>query len=336
MIPPRTILNLFSAYRSYRAKRTHPLFFTNFITGRCNLNCPACFFKKRKMCDGNEEMSTKKHIEIAKQAADLHIPFYYVAGGEPLIRGDLFEIVASAKRRGLYTILYTNGTLIDKSAAGQIGRCFDTVFISLDGPRKIHDAWRQPGAHDRTMAGMESLRAGAPKVKMNVNTIIEHDSLGWLEGFVAKARSIGINRVQIHPNFTPPERISDDEVEEFHRALTDIKKRYPKVIEGEPEYFRRIALFFGRDNGWECDAATRLNIANMPGGVVSACCMYSAPIGDLKIETLKEVLARRRPADDLFSSCEGCCRQDYRLIRRLFSRPLISMTFEDFHLLKNL
>jgi MoaA/NifB/PqqE/SkfB family radical SAM enzyme len=56
-----------------------------------------------------------------------------VSGGEPLMREDLFEMLAYARRKKLNVTLLTNGLLIDERAARLLAELHIRVKISLDG-----------------------------------------------------------------------------------------------------------------------------------------------------------------------------------------------------------
>jgi len=92
--------------------------------------------------------------------AAFQVPTVLFSGGEPLMRRDLFDVVAHAKQRGLRTVLSTNGTLIDDATADRIRDVgFNYVGISLDGMGPVHDRIRGVrGAFEKTLAGIRRLR----------------------------------------------------------------------------------------------------------------------------------------------------------------------------------
>ena len=63
----------------------------------------------------------KINVKIIDQIADFKIDHLIFSGGEPLLRRDIFDIIAHAADRGIKMIdLITNGLLIDKSVAQRL------------------------------------------------------------------------------------------------------------------------------------------------------------------------------------------------------------------------
>ena len=108
-----------------------PLMFSYYITHRCHLNCRYC-------CDGDgkrfaedpipelDASDAKRLLSILRQAGDT----LDVTGGEPLMRGDLEEILAHARSIGLRTVLNTKG--IGLAGRPDLLRHTDVLVLSLD------------------------------------------------------------------------------------------------------------------------------------------------------------------------------------------------------------
>jgi MoaA/NifB/PqqE/SkfB family radical SAM enzyme len=108
-------------------------------------------------------LSSTEAKELIRQLADYGCPAVLLSGGEPLLRGDLFELIAEAIKLNLRVVISTNGTLITQEIAARlVDGGVSYAGISLDGPEKVHDKFRNsPGSFVRTMAGIENCqRAG--------------------------------------------------------------------------------------------------------------------------------------------------------------------------------
>ncbi len=138
------------------------------LTKRCNLACAHCYMDAETMQHGGENELTTEEVcdlldEIAGRSTETMV---VLTGGEPLMRGDLEELVAHGTERGLAMVVGTNGVALSDrrvqslKAAGAMG-----VGISVDSldPEK-HDAFRGlRGAWEKTMAGIEACkRHGLP------------------------------------------------------------------------------------------------------------------------------------------------------------------------------
>ena len=104
------------------------------VTARCNLNCPVCFADSGSSA---HDPSVGALYEQFKTLVDQGKTFVQLSGGEPTVRDDLPEIVASALKAGCENIqLNTNGLRLgaDKAytrALADAGLSF--VFLQFDG-----------------------------------------------------------------------------------------------------------------------------------------------------------------------------------------------------------
>jgi radical SAM protein with 4Fe4S-binding SPASM domain len=126
-------------------------------TRQCNLSCVHCYASA-----GNhkspEEMDTEEGKRFIKDLAEFGVPVVLFSGGEPLLRRDFFELADYARQQGLRIALSTNGTLINREAAGKIRDIgFAEVGISLDGIGPNNDRFRgRSGAYQAALNGIRN------------------------------------------------------------------------------------------------------------------------------------------------------------------------------------
>jgi radical SAM protein with 4Fe4S-binding SPASM domain len=135
------------------------------ITAACNLRCIHCHTSGGGCAD--DELTTEEVKHLIDQLAEVdEFRMLAFTGGEPLVRDDLFEVLAYAKARGFTNTLATNGTLIDDDVARRLRDCGVVIgAVSLDGfDAETHDYVRnQPGAYEEALRGVRALsRAGIP------------------------------------------------------------------------------------------------------------------------------------------------------------------------------
>ena len=118
------------------------------ITGRCNLNCCYCKWKDERQSDELDTAAVKRLIDQMKAAGVRLISF---TGGEPLVRGDMGEIIRYVKSHGLVCKLNSNGMLVQQRLDDL--RPLDLLQISVDGPPQVQDQLRGAGTR----------RAGFPR-----------------------------------------------------------------------------------------------------------------------------------------------------------------------------
>lgn len=129
-------------------------------TRACNLKCRHCYAAAGPVA-GGEEMDTLAARDFLEQLAAFRVPVLLLSGGEPLVRQDIFDLMAAAVKKGLRVTLSTNGTLIDRSTARELKKIgISYVGISLDGVEERHDVFRgQKGAFAAALEGIRNCLA---------------------------------------------------------------------------------------------------------------------------------------------------------------------------------
>jgi radical SAM protein with 4Fe4S-binding SPASM domain len=164
------------------------------LTKRCNLACAHCYMDAETMRHGDKNELTTQEVrslldDIAGRSTETMV---VLTGGEPLMRGDLEELVAHGTGRGLAMVVGTNGVaLTDKrvqslKAAGAMG-----AGISVDSldPEK-HDSFRGlPGAWDKTMRGIEACKRH--DLSFQIHFSVTEANAGEVPSMIAFARAAG-------------------------------------------------------------------------------------------------------------------------------------------------
>jgi len=170
--------------RIFILRQRVPLFVGWNVTFRCNLRCRYC-----GACDARrEELDTAGMLRGLDELWALGARWITFGGGEPLLRSDMGDIVAHARKLGFEPFLSTNGWLVP--------RCMDTVRLashvnlSLDGPREIHDEVRGAGAFDHTLDAVRACRgAGVP---VSFQCTLSSFNLHSVDEVVALAESLDV------------------------------------------------------------------------------------------------------------------------------------------------
>ena len=102
------------------------------LTARCNLACPYC------LPDGQEPegvLTLEQRLRVISAAVALGARSLRLTGGEPLLHGQLEELIASAARPALHEIALTsNGVLLSAARARALRRAgLNRITFSLDG-----------------------------------------------------------------------------------------------------------------------------------------------------------------------------------------------------------
>ena len=138
-------------------------------TLKCNLRCTHC----GSACEPTSpvrELTTDEMLGVLRTIAedfDTTRMAVAITGGEPLMRQDLFQVMAQMQKLGMLTGIVTNATLMTpEKAARLLDVGMRTTSISLDGPEEVHDTVRGQGSFRKTMNGIGvARRAGIPLVE---------------------------------------------------------------------------------------------------------------------------------------------------------------------------
>ena len=176
-----------------------PFFLAHAVTFGCNSRCQTCSYWKLtpRM---NEDLPTEGVYALLDDAYAAGMRGYYLFGGEPLVRKDISAIVDHANRRGFFTCMNTNGSLLSAKAPSLMG--LDVAFVSLDYYDAYHDVIRgHPGNFDQVRRGVERIRNVAGTKVTLVSTISTLNGLESMEPLAQLAQEwhVGISFNSIEP-----------------------------------------------------------------------------------------------------------------------------------------
>ncbi len=165
-------------------------------TLRCNLRCTHC----GSNCGAESpvrELETPQILGIIDSIAedfDASRIFVSITGGEPLLRPDLYEVVARFTHHKMRCCIVTNGTLLGRREAERLYAAgMRTVSISIDGTEEEHEAIRGKGTYRRSLAAFgEARRAGFTTIE--ALTCVRPGNLDRLPAIESAIREAGASR----------------------------------------------------------------------------------------------------------------------------------------------
>jgi len=150
-------------------KQPVPIALSWNITPRCNLNCDYCQGPE-KIDDELTLFQIKEYLNLFHQMGTRRIHFI---GGEPLLRDDMGDIIATTSALGIQTSLFTNGILLPQ-CYDKI-KNLDQISISLDGSQPIHDKYRGEGTFTKAIDGLIFLKK--KKHPLRIITTLHKDNM---------------------------------------------------------------------------------------------------------------------------------------------------------------
>ena len=143
------------------------------MTTACNLRCIHCHTSGGTPAD--DELSTAEARRLLDQLAQVsEFRMMAFTGGEPLVRPDLFELLAYSQALGFTNTIATNATLIDDDVARRLRRRGVVIAaVSLDGfDAGTHDFVRgQSGVFEATLRGMRALQRAGILLHVNITAM---------------------------------------------------------------------------------------------------------------------------------------------------------------------
>jgi mycofactocin radical SAM maturase len=171
-----------------------PICLTWELTYACNLACVHCLSSSGRR--DRRELTTTEAKAVVDELRALQVFYVNIGGGEPMIRGDFFEIVDYAVSSGVGVKFSTNGTFLDASAAHRLTATdYLDVQISLDGvDAGVNDAVRGRGSYAAARRAMDCL-AAAGFVERNgpfkISVVVTRHNVEHLDDFKLLADSYG-------------------------------------------------------------------------------------------------------------------------------------------------
>jgi len=180
------------------------------ITLACCFRCAYC-----GSCGGKareNELTAAECDDVARQLKELGCRRVSLIGGEVFMREDWESIVHSLTSRAIKTCVITNGFRMTEQILNALKReNIESVAVSVDGPRDVHDAFRQQGSYDRAFeaitavsgAGIpvsviSALRAdNAPRIEEFYRTLLDYPIFAWQIQACSPMGNAGKNNVDV-------------------------------------------------------------------------------------------------------------------------------------------
>ncbi|MCO6043697.1 radical SAM protein [Aeoliella sp. ICT_H6.2] len=218
-------------------QRSAPLSTHVCITTRCQYRCEHCGATTPDKCS---ELSLEQWQQVFADLQDLGVAYFGISGGEPLLRRDLEDILASIDDRST-TLLFTNGRALTPERAASLKRAgLFYLAVSLDSPDELeHNRFRRnPRAFEHALTAIRnSSQAGLYTIVSAVvlKRLLTRENLVKL---FKTAKEHGAHEVRIHQPVPSGELADPAEHTEVFYTPDDIKMLYYlqfEVNEGRPD-----------------------------------------------------------------------------------------------------
>ncbi len=288
------------------------------LTKYCNLACKHCWADAGS--PRSRELTIIEVRQMLDQMAELGVFKLRLGGGEPLGRGDCFDIIEYANSKGIKVSLSTNATMATKAVASRLGELdIDEIKISLDASsEKSYDYIRNERSYRKAMRGIKNLKdfVDAPIV---FHSVLQRDNLTEIPALVKATEKMGVDRLiftAIIPagraRQNPKSILSNDEITSALELAQRIGKSSRVKIETPlkiPPPYGQKKLFegFGSEEGHVfCHIASDGTVA--PSGML----VDLLPAGNIRETPLKDLWRhstvfknmRSAPGNPICNSCD--------------------------------
>lgn len=138
------------------------------ITDRCNLECPHCY----QMPDNKKKDKSLEDLVNEVKGYPNDGVSITVAGAEPTMRKDLFELIPALRSLNRQVNILTNGVILDNLDYVQKIKDCGTDFVTIG---LNHPDYQGQATHDRQLTGIENCIKIGMRIK-NINYTIENYS----------------------------------------------------------------------------------------------------------------------------------------------------------------
>jgi len=306
------------------------------LTNRCNIRCVHCyfyspyverpnFFSLRRTRQLSGEMPDARDLrklqtldtdsDVTKKIIDTLVKmgtrkFFFSGSGEPFLHKDILDFIGRAKHAERASIVYTNGTLLDRDKIDKLIalQCNELKITTLAGSRDVylkthpgiqHDAFAK--LRDNLMyLAEQKTRAGVRFPEVSLHYVVIPQNCDDIENFVEFAGQVRASRVIFMPaeaagdpglrrgimltggqTFSVRKRLDETKAYLCSRKIENNLPHFLKAFRGKmdtAELYRIIPCYYG----W---LGIRVSVA----GNVYACCRCYEPMGNIHEQDFRAI-----------------------------------------------
>jgi radical SAM protein with 4Fe4S-binding SPASM domain len=176
-------------------------------TAKCNLYCPMC--PRETYAQPKEDMTDAVFSRLVQESAGSAEHMMLIGLGEPFLDPKIFTRIEYCDQHGVYTLLSTNGTLLDEKAASRIlSSPLEHITLSFDGATKESFEYYRKGARfekvrDNFVRFAQMKHERRAKVQVVVQMVLLERNAGEVEDFVRFWSAVpGVDQVRIKQDET--------------------------------------------------------------------------------------------------------------------------------------
>lgn len=255
------------------------------MTSACNLRCEQCHASSGRARPNELDTAEGKRLLDSIAGID-EFRMLALGGGEPLVRPDIFELVAYARNLGIELSIATNGTLLTPDMAREFKKMgVANIAVGLNANDKsIHEGiTRVPGSFEKSK---QAIYATAEMgMNLQINTTVMKENREAIPGLLDFASEVNAQIVLLYQ--LVPEGRGVEEMElslREYKTLTDMVADHQRtnraIIEPTcaPQYW---AYLLTRSGGKPSRLAMKLAETLFKGCTAGSGLCYIEPDGEV-------------------------------------------------------
>lgn len=311
-VPSARMVNAMSRALIRPRDLVRPTTCTLQVTARCQLDCAHCSAARFKTRE-RSELTKDEWISVIRQSEDLGIYNIVFTGGEPLLRKDIFDLIAAVDGNRADAMMFSNGLLLTEENVARLRDAgLFSVMVSLDDPRAAEHnrlRGRKRGFEDATAGIARALEGG---LLVGISTYAGPDDVrsGRVDEMVEVSRELGVHEMTIF-DVVPTGKLLPLEQEQLlsdgdKDRLVEIERHYNQ-LEGYPHIITQA--FINGPQGVGCFAA-RVQYYMTTYGDVTPCDFTPLTFGNIRDDSLEAIWERMLAHPAYCKASDHCRMQD--------------------------
>lgn len=318
---------LASAIKGRLGRHPVPVAMTFAVTYKCQCKCVHCSAGRHARPDV-PELSTREAKRLIDESQELGVSIIAFTGGEPLLRDDIFDLIAHVDGARAVPLLFTNGQFLTEETVDKLADAgLYSAFVSLDSPfPEEHDRLRNmPGLFDAVMKGIRTLKSRGIFVGFSSYATKTATERGIYKKIYHLARENHLDNVMLFDAVPTGNMLKDtreiltvdqrNEIEDFSNMLF-ANSIIPPL--SSQSWQNSIEGYLG---GIGCLAANIQYYASAYGDI-TPCDFTPLSFGNIRQEPLRTIW-RRMIAHPEYKRRSSCCKMQNRDFRQQFIDPIL-------------
>ncbi len=296
-------------------KRRKDCFLTISFNDNCMFRCKMCQIWKKRERSAIEIKAEgfKDVIRSLKNIDGYEFKGITFAGGEPLVEPEILDLVSVAAHEGFFTVMSSNGYLIDEGMAKKIAFSgLNSINLSLDSHNpEMHDFLRGvKGSYQRVKEAIDNLSRFCNNLSIGICTVIMKPNLddiialtNWVR-LDKRIEGIAFQAI-VQPFNTIPDQdwhirkdnllLWPDDLDTtwaIMDKLIELKRSGDSKIRNSASQFEIYKTYFANPRHFiknkSCNIRERALTVNQSGEV--SFCYILGPVGNIKERSITEIL----------------------------------------------